>query len=169
MLYGSQSMMRQCALQLYMPPANGGNSVVCSVMAHLTPAATNVSASSGGTGSTEWWVLAADFSSVELAAGKTTGMAVVAVSVALWQLFPLLSASDGAAVDLDSLWPGHGNLTSWLLIAWAALGPGAFASVLQTFGQAHVPASRAQVCTTHAHRISVSAVLSMRMLSHHGD
>jgi hypothetical protein len=91
---------------------------------------------------------AADFTSVELAAGKNTGMAVVAVMLAAWTLLPLAGAGIGTAFDLDSLWPGRDNPTSWLLIAWAALGPGALASVLQTFGQAHVPASRAQVCNT---------------------
>jgi hypothetical protein len=45
----------------------------------------------------------------------------------------------------DALWPGRGGMEAVILVAWTALGPGAIASTLQTWGQASVPAAETQV------------------------
>ena len=50
--------------------------------------------------------------------------------------------------EFAHLWPGHGNALAVGLIAWTALGPGAIASFLQTYGQASVPPAQTQVRIT---------------------
>eukprot|EP00884_Botryococcus_braunii_P002767 jgi/Botrbrau1/12491/Bobra.0169s0038.1 len=79
--------------------------------------------------------------SVQLAAYKSVTLAAISL---LW----LLSAVSTLSLEgqsLLSLWPGYHNLPAWILLTYSAIGPGALAAVLQTFGQSHVPSAQAQV------------------------
>ena len=82
---------------------------------------------------------------MKLAAGKTAGMAFTAIVFAgLYVVVPLLTS--GISPTADVLWPNHLDSSAWLLVFYAALGPGALASALQTYGQAKVPSAQTQVC-----------------------
>lgn len=86
-----------------------------------------------------------------LAAAKSAAFAVGAVAWAVSSGVLFSSAGQGGLASLlpaTAMSSGSGSesvsFTAPLVLAWAALGPGALAAVLQSKGQAQVPAGRAQ-------------------------
>ena len=93
-------------------------------------------------------VAAPRFGSMELATSKKIAFCIAVVAYCFLfeqQQHPELSALP-MGEQLDLLGVSGRSLTSWALIAYSALGPGAFATWLETEGQATIPATQAQVC-----------------------
>jgi hypothetical protein len=65
---------------------------------------------------------------ISLASAKSNALTVFAL---LW-LATLGLQKSLAGLPFTQLWEGTGEATAWLLVLWAALGPGALAAFLQS-------------------------------------
>jgi drug/metabolite transporter (DMT)-like permease len=75
------------------------------------------------------------FDEVRLQGVKTF---ILAILYSIWYI--------GASIQSEVLlWPGWTNAYAWLLLFYSAVGPGAFADIIQQMGQATVSASEANV------------------------
>ncbi|PRW51150.1 Drug Metabolite transporter superfamily [Chlorella sorokiniana] len=83
------------------------------------------------------WAVQRGVRPLQLALGKATFLTVVALAALGLQL----AAGQPAA----QLWPGWQRPEGWAVVVWAALGPGALASVLHVKGQSLVPPTAAQI------------------------
>lgn len=79
--------------------------------------------------------------SVQIATGKT----LVLAGAALSSLAVAASSLAARGTPLTTLWEGWGDLPTWGILAWSAVGPGALAAYLHVKGQAAVPPAEAQV------------------------
>ncbi|CAL8460827.1 g358 [Coccomyxa elongata] len=85
--------------------------------------------------------LAANVSSLELAASKSLALATISLG---W--IGISAANQVVSHEsLVALWEGYADPAAWLVLLWSALGPGALAAYLQTRGQSKVPAAQAQI------------------------
>ena len=72
------------------------------------------------------WAVKHRVTPLQLALGKSAFLTAVAAGVAALQAGQLAAAGQPAA----ALWPGWQSAEGWGIMLWAALGPGALASVL---------------------------------------
>ncbi|CAD7696038.1 unnamed protein product [Ostreobium quekettii] len=84
---------------------------------------------------------ASQFDAIYLATSKTLALAVLSAGWVVADAAGLL----GQGQPVHGLWQDVGNPVSWLVLVWAALGPGAIAALLQTKGQQLVTSSQSQV------------------------
>ncbi|PSC76827.1 GPI mannosyltransferase 2 isoform A [Micractinium conductrix] len=92
-----------------------------------------------------YWAVQRRVTPVQLAFGKALALTAVAAGGLALQASSI--AAQGQ--PLEALWPGWASPQAWAVVAWAALGPGALASVLHVKGQSLVSPSAAQIvfCT----------------------
>ena len=86
---------------------------------------------------------AKNISPLELAAGKSSALAVVASILLLYELSPIDSAHVGG---IQELWPAYQDqLGAWGWLLWAGVGCGALTAFLHVKGQSLVTATEAQL------------------------
>lgn len=87
------------------------------------------------------WAVKHRVTPLQLALGKSTFLTAVATTAAGVCAARLAAAGQ----PVTALWPGWRQPAGWAIMLWAALGPGALASVLHVRGQSIVPPAPSRI------------------------
>ncbi|KAL4855369.1 hypothetical protein ACK3TF_004102 [Chlorella vulgaris] len=87
------------------------------------------------------WSVRYKVSPLQISIGKCTVLVLVAAAAASVQAAQLVAAGQPMA----ALWPGWRQPEGWAIMLWAALGPGALASIMLVKGQSLVQPAAAQI------------------------